>query len=654
MGQLHWYNKQGQLLVELLVALAVSAILIPAIMTGFIASRQGVAQARQRLEATALAREASDAVRIVRDAGWSNVGTNGTYHPVITNNTWTLASGPSVVNGYTESVVIADVSRDATGAIVTTGGTVDPSTKKVTVTVSWGLPIVSSVIETLYITRLTNLSWIQTTQADFDAGTKNNVITTHTWDGEVTLGAGGQSDWCSPNLSLTPLNLPGQGITTAISATTSANMDYAYTTTGGNSSGDSMDAVTITHTDPSVANNAGTYNYRKTYGIFVDNSNQYVYLTSDHPGLTVDIVQVATQPYTQTGTFSASQGGDGSSVTVAYSPSLGHDAGYVTAGNNIYAFDLASRTGSRPQLGFASLAGTGEKTIVVGNYAYVAVASNGEQLDIYDISNPHTPQKVSHIDVHNGKPATDLFVNSTGTRVYLVTQQASPYTNDFFIIDTTNKISTLPAPIGSFNTGAMSPRGVTVVPGNRAIIVGSGGEQYQVLNIATEASPVHCGGLTNPNGSTAINAVASVLRNDGSAYSYILTNSADKEFQMIAGGPGGNFIKTGIFESSTLDATRSAAFNRFFANSILPNNTTVEYQVSGADPVSNSCTGAAFTYIGPDGTSGTKFATGSAIPLSAGPGYKNPARCFRYKAFLLTKDPSAAPVFTDITVNYSP
>ncbi|MCX6793907.1 MAG: hypothetical protein NTY06_02265 [Candidatus Gottesmanbacteria bacterium] len=118
--------QTGQLLVELLVALGVSSILIPAVMTGFIASRQGKAQERQRLEATAIAREADEAVRIVRDAGWSNVATNGTYHPVISGTTWTLASGTITLDGYTESVAIADVSRDATGTIVASGGTVDP------------------------------------------------------------------------------------------------------------------------------------------------------------------------------------------------------------------------------------------------------------------------------------------------------------------------------------------------------------------------------------------------------------------------------------------------------------------------------------------------------------------------------------------------
>ena len=95
-------------------------------------------------------------------------------------------------------------------------------------------------------------------------------------------------------------------------------------------------------------------------------------------------------------------------------------------------------------------------------------------------------------------------------------------------------------------------------------------------------------------------------------------------------------------------------FNRFVSSAIIPANTTVQYQVAGADPVGGSCASAEYIYVGPDATSATKFSTSSAIPFSEGPGYKNPAQCFRYKVYLSSQDPLFAPIFTDMTINYSP
>lgn len=643
MEQLRRYNNQGQLLVELLVALAMMAILIPAVTAGFIASRQGKAQERQRLEATALAREAGEAVRVVRDAGWSNVATSGTYHPEIIGTTWILASGPVSVNGYTESVTIADVRRDGTGKIVESGSTVDPSTKKITATVSWGTPIPSSVSHSFYITRLTNLSWIQTTQADFDAGMKTDVVTTNVNGGEVTLGAGGKGDWCGPNLSIAAVDLPKNGVANAVSAIP----NRVFAGTGDNASGVSYATVNIDESDPPHATVSGTYDGYKTNGIFGEQN--YAYLATDNNFKEIEIIDLTTTPYSEAGYFDAPGNGNGNSIYTS------GNVGYMTSGSTLYTFDISSKTGSRPKLGSVDLDGTGVKTVVVGSHAYVAISSSTTQMDIVDVSNPATPTVVAKANL-NTAAGTDVFVNSTGTRAY-VSSSYSAGKPEFSIVNISTKSGTLTA-TGSYTTDGMSPKGLTVVPGNKAIIVGTGGsQQYVVVDLTDETNPVHCTSHDRSGGlaiSTGVNGVASVIEADGDTFSYIITGDATAELKIIEGGPGGAYATNGIFESSTFDATSSAAFNRFFVNGILPVNTTLTYQVAGANAVNGSCTGATFTYVGPDGTGNTKFSTGSAIPLSAGPGYVNPAQCFRYKAFLSTSDTFSEPIFTDMTVNYSP
>ncbi len=631
MAQSSQFSNRGQVLVEFLVAVAISAILIPAITAGFIASRQGQAQARQRLAAAALAREADEAVRVVRDTGWENVAMNGIYHPAVAGDTWTLVPGTETIDGFTRSVTVGDVIP------------FDPSKKLVTVSVSWGSPIASTVTNQLYLTRLTNRAWVQTTIGDFDAGTKTNVITTDTWGGEVTLGAGGKGDWCEPNLTIAAVDLPKQGVANAISAIEGT----VFAGTGDNSSGVSYATVRIDQADPPTATISGTYNGFKTNGIWGEPN--YAYLATDNNAKEIEIVDLTTTPYSEAGYFNAPGNGNGDSITTS------GGVGYMTSGSTFYTFDVTAKTGSRPKLGSVTLDGTGVKTVVAGGYAYVAIASATTQMDIVNVTNPASPVLVAKAQLTAGA-GKDVFVNSTGTRAYVATAYVSGKP-EFSIINTTVKSGVLSA-IGSYATDGMSPKALTVVTGNRAIIVGTGGvQQYVVIDVTDETNPVHCTSRNRSGGlsiATGVNGIASVIEADGDTFSYIITGDANNELKIIQGGPGGKYSSSGTFESSTLDATTSAAFNRFDVNGILPVNTVMQYQVAGANPVNGSCNGAAFTFVGPDGTGNTKFATSGAIPLSGGPGYVNPARCFRYKTFLSTNDTFAEPIFTDITVNYSP
>lgn len=650
------FNFQaGQSLVELLVAIGFAAILIPALLTGMIAARGGRTQDNQRTQALGFAKETQEAVRSIRNNSWAtftSYPTGTSLHPVLSGTTWTLATGAALINGFafTRQVVINNIYRDVNGNIALSG-TLDPSFKQVIVTVSWSSPIPSSVTSTAYLARFTNNAYTQTTVTDFNSGSNSAttvVATTGTGiinDGQVQLGAGGGSDWCSPTLSISSVDLPGQGITTAITAVPG----HAYTTTGGNSSGDSMDSVNIT--DPPapsapVGTVGGSYNYRKTYAIFTDGS--YTYLTSDHPGLTVDIVEVTSQPYTESGTFNA--GGTGTSVYVA------NNIGYVTVGSTLYTFDLSSKTGSRAQLGSVNLSGTGTKVVVNGNYAYVSISGGAYQMQIIQVTNSGKTLSVVGQAAVNGSNGQDIFVNSSATRAYIATSYVAGK-NELFILDISTKTGNRPT-VGSYGTNGMDPKGLVVVPGNRAIIVGNGGQQYQVVDITNEGSPISCGGLTNPNGATSVNAVASVVESDGDVFSYILTNNASKEFQIIEGGPGGQFSTSGIFESSTFNATNDAMFNSFVVHGIIPSQTALQYRVAVKHGSNGSCSTVTFAdsdFIGNDGTSATYFATSSALPIqTSGNGYINPGQCLRFRAYFSTTDITESPVFYDITFNYSP
>jgi len=181
-------SSSGQSLIEVLVAIGLAAVILPALLTGFVISREGKASEGQRILAAGYLRETAEAVKSIRSEDWNAFAVNGTYHPVVSVGSWTFASGPETVDGFTKSVIIADVSRDGSGALVASGGTVDPSSKQVDLTVSWDTPQPQSVSSTIYLTRyLNNNSLIQTLKTDFDGGTKTNTQTTNTSGGEVKL-----------------------------------------------------------------------------------------------------------------------------------------------------------------------------------------------------------------------------------------------------------------------------------------------------------------------------------------------------------------------------------------------------------------------------------------------------------------------------------
>ena len=187
--------------------MAITAVMLPALLVGLVASRGGKAQQQQRLDATTLSKEAYDALRIVRERGWGYVSANGTYYPTLNGNTWELATGSATIGGFSRFITISDVYRDSFGAIASSGS-VDPSTKKVTITVSWNTPQSSSVSATYYVVRTDNQVYTQGTYAEFIAGTNTNTQVTDPADGRVKLSSNTKGQWCLPSFSSATISLP--------------------------------------------------------------------------------------------------------------------------------------------------------------------------------------------------------------------------------------------------------------------------------------------------------------------------------------------------------------------------------------------------------------------------------------------------------------
>ncbi len=662
-------SNGGQTIIEVLLAMAFSLIMLPALFTMFFVSREGRAQQVRRSQASALAVETQEALRSIRETGWDTfaVFDNGvSYHPTRSGNAWTLSAGAETVSGFTRSVVFSEVRRDGNGAIVASGGTRDPSTRRATVTVTWTSPLTASVTSVLYLTRHSSIVVTDTTDTDFNTGIQTNVNITRIEDGEVVLGStGGYGDWCTPELTISALDLPKNGVANAVSAIAG----QLAAGTGENASGVSYANVTLTDpdwpTNPS-ASISGTFDGFKTNDVFTEQN--HAYLATDTNNKEVEIINLTQKDingkYAEAGYFDAPGNGNASAVTTTDS------TGYMTGGTKLYNFNLSEKTGSRPIIDSdgVTLPSAGTRMRIRGSRAFITTGSATAQLVIADISDPSNLSiaKTVQLPANGG---TGLYVNTSGTRAYVTTGTSSTQ-REMFIINTDPTSPAYGSVLGSYDTGGMDPKGVVAVSGPRAIVVGRSAEEYQVVDITNEnASPLpRCGGINIDSG---VNGVDTVLTSKGRAYSYIITGDSTTELKIIEGGPGGNgqgFSLTGTFVSRIFDVTElatgsaMAAFNRISGTLVSPaTQAVVTLQVAAADPVGGSCAAAAYTYVGPDGTGGTTFSSANgatitgSIPFSDdGTGFENPARCFRYKADFSTNDAALTPILKDVTVSYSP
>src|SRR4029079_10637985 len=98
--------QKGQILIEILLVMALTAIILPALLTGLFSSRQGKAQQERKAQAIALLQEAEEATRSVREKGWNQFAVNGTFHPVASGSAWALAAGSTTIDGMTRSVTL--------------------------------------------------------------------------------------------------------------------------------------------------------------------------------------------------------------------------------------------------------------------------------------------------------------------------------------------------------------------------------------------------------------------------------------------------------------------------------------------------------------------------------------------------------------------
>jgi|GEM_PF-1189104 len=190
-------NNQGQSLLEVILALAIFALISVTLVTMATGGLASLDQGGRQIEAGALAQEGMEAVRAVRDRAWNEL--------VFTTSTVTTTGGQWVLGGEDASATIGDYTRvinfenicRGAGNNITTcpGAYGDAHSKKVTSEVFWS-PRVGVTTSIKLVSYLTNWDTNIWTQTDWVGGMGQNIWSDiakfFSNDGGIDASAAGQ------------------------------------------------------------------------------------------------------------------------------------------------------------------------------------------------------------------------------------------------------------------------------------------------------------------------------------------------------------------------------------------------------------------------------------------------------------------------------
>lgn len=136
--------SSGMSLVEVIVGAAIISTALIAIVGVFGGLSKLSYRNTARIQAAMLAEEGVEALKTMRDAGWTSkispLNTSGTtYRLFWTGSAWTSTTTSSALidNMFDRTFVVTPVNRDVSFNVVSSGGSVDTNSRKIVVTVSW-------------------------------------------------------------------------------------------------------------------------------------------------------------------------------------------------------------------------------------------------------------------------------------------------------------------------------------------------------------------------------------------------------------------------------------------------------------------------------------------------------------------------------------
>ena len=632
-------NIKSYSLIEIIVVINIFALIFGSISIFSLDVLRASQMRRYSVEAQLAMQEQFNAIELNKENLWASIIDNtgeGAKHAAFDSGTYHIVDGTGNIGDITISFRIENTYRDANGLITESSELLDPRTREIILQAEWtdDYGLVGDLGTSYYISNWDTPDWVENDQATFSDGT--NVHTTVN-EGRIQLDndlLSIRGNWCDPTILTTTYDIPG----TSVKKTINGIPNYAFLGTGGDTSGIAFTKLGISDDIPPQVQVEGEFNGYQVFDIF--GTEDYAFLATSHNSKEIVILDISTTPYREVGYFDAPGSTDARSVFIK------DNVGYMSQGNVLRTFDVSSKIGPRPALGSLSVGwffSYISKIQVVNNYAYLSLYNDWYELAIVNVANPRSLTRTGSAEV-NFEQVSDIHVSSDGNRVYFGTTE-SRFSHEFFIVDTSIKTGERPI-VGSADTNGMTVTGITV-SGTKAILVGVGSEEYQVLDLTDERHPVRCGGLQINSG---VNDVASVTDENNNAWAYVLTDNPNGEFMLVLGGesggtPGITYYESGEYHSNVFDTgnTNSYIYSLQWKQEV-PEGASVKLQLRAGDSpdLSNE------NWVGPDGTSTSYFTqpTGERIPAVL-----QNNRYIQYR-IVLTSDQINTPLVTEVRINY--
>jgi len=155
--------------------MAIFALMASSIAKTSVGNISALNQGGEQSRAEALAIEAVESVRAIKDGAWNDLYSSTTI--AFADYDWSFeSSNVETIGDYTRTVEFADVCRDGSNVITTCPGTTtDLQAKKVTVTVAWEVRpgLNNSVVKEFYLTNWDSREW---TQTDWSSGPGQSIL----------------------------------------------------------------------------------------------------------------------------------------------------------------------------------------------------------------------------------------------------------------------------------------------------------------------------------------------------------------------------------------------------------------------------------------------------------------------------------------------
>jgi prepilin-type N-terminal cleavage/methylation domain-containing protein len=344
-------NQRGFSAVEVLLAAAVFGVIVTAIAGALVYGRASTAQAGERNRANLLAEEGLEAIRNIRDAGYTNL-VDGTYGLVQSGGTWTLSGSSDVTNNFTRQVTVA------------ANGT---NRKLITSNVSWAQG--AGTTQTNTSTLLTN--WTAA------------IAVAKSWANAIQQGTADISG------TVVGYRIATQG-------------DYAYLIRNASTA----NFYVINIANPAAPTVVGTLNVAANPTNIAVNGN-YVYLSTSSDTAELQIINV-TNPAAPaiSGSYNASGTANGQGVDV-----IGTTAYLARAANSStdeFIIINAANPAAPARVGGFGNNNSMNEVYVNGTVAYLATSSDTQEVMVMNIATPSAPSLSTSINLSGTNNATTI------------------------------------------------------------------------------------------------------------------------------------------------------------------------------------------------------------------------------------------------------